>query len=165
MGQERVDQDAVAAKAVHADHHTQPAAGPALPEQDDPAWLDVVQRPRPGRSGARARRPPPRVHLRAQLAVAADAVEVSARRLVPLGLGQRRLRVRHLALQVTDLAEALVLAERGFDHAADRRLVPNVLDQERHGAEPETELAHDGLRRAIDHRQGLRRGCPERRAR
>ena len=164
-GQQRVDQHPVAAQPVHPDHDAQAGAGSPLAEQDHPARLDVVERPRPGRAGARARRPPARVHLRAQLPVAADPVELPARRLVSLGLGQRRLRLGHLALQVADLAEALVLTERGFDHAPDRRLVPHVLDQERDGAEPEAELADDRLRRARRPPRASPRGCPGRRAR
>ena len=160
MRQERVEEDAVASQPVHPDDHAEPAAASPLAEQDHAAGLDVVQRPGPGRPRARARRPPARVDLGAQLPVAPDPVELAARRLVPLGLGQRRLRLGHLALQVADLAKALILAERGFDHAADRRLVANVLDQERHRAEAQAELAHDRLRGAVDHRERLLQAVP-----
>ena len=155
VGQERVEQHAMTLQPVHPDHHPEPSAAAALTQQDDPAGLDVIQGLGPSGARPRARRPAARVHLGAQLAVPADPVELAARRRVPLRLRERRLGLGHIALQLADPAQALILAERRLDDAPDGRLVAHGLDQERHRPEPQAKLTRDGLRGPVHYRQRL----------
>src|SRR5262245_40317373 len=108
---------------VQTDHNPEPVAASSMAEQDDATGLHIVVRPSPSGPRSRAGGPPPRLHLGPQRPVASDAVELAARSFVAPGFRHRRLGLRHLTLEMPDLAKALVLAERGFDHAPDRRLV------------------------------------------
>ena len=153
MGQQRVQEHAVP-QPVDAEDDAEPAAA-LLAEQHEPPRLEPLGAPRARGLVASSERAALGLRLGAQRPVAPDPVEVAARGLVRLGLGQGPLGLGQLRLQPADLAEVLELGERGLDDAPDRRLVAHGLEQERRRAVAEPELAFDRLGRAVDDGQDV----------
>src|SRR6185503_6261104 len=147
--QQRVEEHAMTADGVHAEDHGQ-ARRTLAPDHGQPAGLGFHRRalaaapPAPGRVAAR-------VHLLSRAAIAPDAREVSARRLVAPRLGQRDLDVLRLVLHLADALEVLVLPERRLDPLADHLGLGPGGDERRGRAVAELEAAFDRLRRAVDH--------------
>src|SRR5207245_1705216 len=96
---------------------------------------------------------PARVYFGAGAAIAADAREVAARRLVHARALERVLQGAHLGLHLADALEILVLAERRLDPLAQQFGRRAGAEQQRDGAIAELELALDGLGRAVHHAQ------------
>src|SRR5439155_2705018 len=149
MGQERVEQRAVTADRVHAENHRQ--ARRALAADERQASRLGLGRRALAAAAATSRGLAPRFDLRPRAAIAADAREVAARRLVDTRALERILQRAHFRFHLSNPLEVLVLAERRLDPLAQQFGRRASAEQQRGRAIAELELALDRLRRPVHH--------------
>ena len=150
--QQGIDEHAVAADRVDAEHHRQ-GRRPAAPDQDQAPGL----RFRDGALSAppSAQRLTPCLDFLASSPVASDALEVAAGCGVASQLLERGLERVDIRLRLANALEVLILAERRLDTPAQDFRGRAGREEERHRAVPELELALDRLGRAVDHPENV----------